>query len=167
MGLSQVRGGAKHHTNDAKEMGAHLAKYLKKLHGAGYARTFGRGFHAVDSDSGSDGEDNQHLEGGNISRSGRYEGMGGTGGCDGGRMTASQRAASNASKMERNEMAMAAARAPPAGGARSAAMRVQLRKPVGAGDGRRKRAEVVKKVMSEKGLSMIEASKYVKAHGLY
>lgn len=38
---------------------------------------------------------------------------------------------------------------------------------VGAGDGRRKRAEVVKKVMAEKGMKMIEASKYVKAHNLY
>ena len=37
----------------------------------------------------------------------------------------------------------------------------------GAGDGRAKRAEIVKKVMKEKGLKMIEASKYVKAHGLY
>jgi hypothetical protein len=41
------------------------------------------------------------------------------------------------------------------------------RAPAGANDGRRKRAEVVKKVMSERGISMIEASKYVKAHGLY
>ena len=30
-----------------------------------------------------------------------------------------------------------------------------------------KRAEIVKRVMQEKGLKMIEASKYVKAHGLY
>jgi len=41
------------------------------------------------------------------------------------------------------------------------------RAPAGANDGRRKRAEVVKKVMADKGLSMIEASKYVKAHNLY
>jgi hypothetical protein len=38
---------------------------------------------------------------------------------------------------------------------------------VGAGDGRRKRADIVKKVMADKGMSMIEASKYVKEHGLY
>jgi hypothetical protein len=38
---------------------------------------------------------------------------------------------------------------------------------VGAGDGRRKRAEIVRKVMAEKGMKMIEASKYVKEHGLY
>jgi hypothetical protein len=36
----------------------------------------------------------------------------------------------------------------------------------GAG-GRAKRAEIVKKVMKEKGLKMIEASSYVKQHGLY
>ena len=41
------------------------------------------------------------------------------------------------------------------------------RKPAGADDGRRKRSAIVKKVMSDKGLSMIEASKYVKAHNLY
>ena len=41
------------------------------------------------------------------------------------------------------------------------------RSPASAGDGRRKRAEVVKRVMAEKGMKMIEASKYVKQHGLY
>ena len=41
------------------------------------------------------------------------------------------------------------------------------RAPAGPNDGRRKRAEIVKKVMAEKGMKMIEASKYVKAHGLY
>lgn len=41
------------------------------------------------------------------------------------------------------------------------------RAPAGANDGRRKRAEVVRKVMADKGLSMIDASKYVKAHNLY
>ena len=41
------------------------------------------------------------------------------------------------------------------------------RRMVGATDGRRKRAEIVRKVMAEKGMKMIEASKYVKQHGLY
>ena len=41
------------------------------------------------------------------------------------------------------------------------------RRPMGASDGRHKRNEIVKKVMAEKGMKMIEASKYVKAHGLY
>lgn len=41
------------------------------------------------------------------------------------------------------------------------------RAPAGPNDGRRKRADIVKKVMKEKGMSMIDASKYVKQHGLY
>jgi len=40
-------------------------------------------------------------------------------------------------------------------------------KITGMGGGRAKRAEIVKKVMAEKGMKMIEASKYVKEHGLY
>ena len=34
-------------------------------------------------------------------------------------------------------------------------------------DGRKRRAEIVKRVMQERGLKLIEASKYVKAHNLY
>lgn len=34
-------------------------------------------------------------------------------------------------------------------------------------DGRKRRAEIVKKVMKEKGMKMVDASKYVKQHGLY
>ena len=45
--------------------------------------------------------------------------------------------------------------------------RRRKRAPAGPSDGRRARAEIVKKVMREKGMKMIEASKYVKAHGLY
>lgn len=37
----------------------------------------------------------------------------------------------------------------------------------GGSDARKKRAEIVKKVMKEKGMKMIEASKYVKEHNLY
>ena len=43
----------------------------------------------------------------------------------------------------------------------------KAKRAVSESDGRRKRAEVVRKVMSEKGMSMIQASKYVKEHGLY
>jgi hypothetical protein len=41
------------------------------------------------------------------------------------------------------------------------------RAPAGASDGRRKRAEIVRKVMNERGVKMIEASKIVKSEGLY
>jgi hypothetical protein len=43
----------------------------------------------------------------------------------------------------------------------------KVKRVVGESDGRRARAAVVKKVMAEKGLKMIEASKYVKEHNLY
>jgi len=43
----------------------------------------------------------------------------------------------------------------------------KAKRVVSESDGRRKRAEVVRKVMAEKGMKMIEASKYVKEHGLY
>jgi hypothetical protein len=43
----------------------------------------------------------------------------------------------------------------------------RVKRVVGESDGRRKRAEVVRRVMKEKGCSMIEASKHVKAHNLY
>lgn len=41
------------------------------------------------------------------------------------------------------------------------------RAPAHPSSGRNARAEIVKKVMREKGMKMIEASKYVKQHGLY
>jgi hypothetical protein len=41
------------------------------------------------------------------------------------------------------------------------------RAPAGPSDGRRARAEIVKRIMREKKMSMIEASKYVKQHNLY
>jgi hypothetical protein len=37
----------------------------------------------------------------------------------------------------------------------------------GAGDARKKRAEIVKKVMKQRGVSLAEASKIVKSEGLY
>jgi hypothetical protein len=41
------------------------------------------------------------------------------------------------------------------------------RAPAGPNDGRKRRAEIVRKVMAEKGMKMIDASKYVKQHNLY
>lgn len=58
----------------------------------------------------------------------------------------------------------------PHGGARTGAYEGKGRKKrqsAPPSSGRHKRAEIVKRVMGEKGLSMIEASKYVKQHGLY
>jgi hypothetical protein len=52
------------------------------------------------------------------------------------------------------------------GGAMSGAGKKKKR-AVGASDGRAKRAEIVKKIMKERGVKMIEASKIVKKEGLY
>ena len=41
------------------------------------------------------------------------------------------------------------------------------RAPASASDGRRKRADIVRQVMADRGVKMIEASKIVKAEGLY
>jgi len=45
--------------------------------------------------------------------------------------------------------------------------RKKEKKPLMEGDGRLARAKIVRKVMADKGCSMIEASKYVKEHNLY
>ena len=45
--------------------------------------------------------------------------------------------------------------------------RKKVKRVVGASDGRRKRAAIVKRIMSEKNLPMIEASRYVKEYNLY
>jgi len=149
MGLSQFRGGGK---GEAHALGQTLRKYLHELHGGKYADDFCGGMSAgvaSNSDTGS------------------YEGQG----------------------REREDAAMAGLYYPesshrqfleggakiqhmmPDGtmmdGARHVGAGRKKRAPAGANDGRRKRAEVVKQVMAEKGMKMIEASKYVKEHGLY
>lgn len=53
------------------------------------------------------------------------------------------------------------------GGANLKGMTDKREEMKGAGDGRKKRAEIVKRIMKEKGLKMIDASRYVKEHNLY
>jgi hypothetical protein len=100
------------------------------------------------------GSNNVAPRSGNISHSGTYEGLG--------RRVESE---SEEEEMEGGHCpSRAHLRAEVTGlGRRKKAKRA----PASAGDGRRKRAEIVKKVMAEKGLKMIEASKYVKDHHLY
>jgi hypothetical protein len=43
----------------------------------------------------------------------------------------------------------------------------KVKRVVGAGDGRRVRSEIVKKIMKERGVKLVEASKIVKNEGLY
>lgn len=81
-----------------------------------------------------------------------------------GQMVGSGKKAAKAKEPETMSEASEEDMAEAVGGAKPARKK---RAPAGPSDGRRKRAEIVRKVMAEKGLSMIEASKYVKQHGLY
>lgn len=177
MGLSQFRGGKKHKKSKEEEssseeemeggavmvgagtkkgqtrktarkayehtpsqMGKELAQQLEALHGGAFLDKFRQGFNLVASPNVS-GVGFEAVSGGAVSKTGRYEGEG---------------------KMVIQHL-------PEGEGEIIVGGRKQKksRKAPSATDGRRKRAEVVRKVMSEKGLSMIEASKYVKQHGLY
>jgi hypothetical protein len=196
MGLSQFRGGygmdecddrgeigggrRLYHPTHAHKMGHHLSSHLHRIHGAGWWDDFKSGFNSVvapvagvakkllpmagpygTAASGileSLGYGRHHGEG----MSGAYEGKGsedqdmrsllGRPSADGGPRHGVRRLPDKA----RPPLHLHAVE----GGRRH-------RKPAGPNDGRRKRAEIVKKVMAQHGLSMIAASKYVKEHGLY
>jgi hypothetical protein len=157
-----------HHT-EAKEMGRALGNHLKKLHGGAYASAFATGM----TDRFSD-ELKPELAG--AGKTGAYEGLGTKKGMvrktarkayekdsDSGSSSDSDMEGAGFSQTQRASMELASApnpgnlEAPPV--------------PAIVG-GRSKRApskrnEIVKKVMREKGLSMIKASSYVKEHNLY
>lgn len=103
------------------------------------------------------GSNNVAPESGNVSKSGTYEGLG--------RRVVGGGESDSDEEMEGGHCPSEAhLRAEVTGlGRRTKAKRA----PAGASDGRRSRAAIVKKVMAEKGMKMIEASKYVKAHKLY
>lgn len=123
------------------QMGKELAEQLSALHGGAFLDKFRQGFNLVASPNVS-GVGFEAVSGGAVSKTGRYEGEG---------------------KMVIQHLPEGEGETIITGGRKHK----KSRKAPSASDGRRKRAEVVKKVMNEKGLSMIEASKYVKQHGLY
>lgn len=147
----------------ASEMGKALGEHIHGLHGAGFFDDFKKGFMSVvrpvagiasmlPGPIGMAGKVASSLMGGgNVSGPG-YEAVSGgvrTGAYEGKGKLLIQHLPHG----EGEEMVVGKGK--------------KTRRPAGPDDGRRKRAEVVKRVMAEKGLSMIEASKYVKAHGLY
>ena len=156
MGVSQIRGGrrmsspsedglsggamvgaGKGKKPSAEEMGGALATHVKALHGAGFYEDFKRGF----ASGNVSGPGFEAVSGG--VRTGRYEGKG---------RTTPFPEHPHEGEGDRNPMVGCGKK---------------KRRPAGPDDGRRKRAEIVKKVMASKGLSMIEASRYVKLHNLY
>ena len=176
MGLSQIRGGGKKKKaaaaakSEAHEQGLHLGRHLHSLHGGAYYSDFVEGMGAAGG-----------------AQTGAYEGEGKlSGGFWGALATAaipliSSLLGKGQMTKEAHDELMAVMKPD----AKPKKMRGRGR-VVGAGkltithggaaeeeerspspDGRKKRAEIVKRVMAEKGMKMIEASKYVKEHGLY
>ena len=123
------------------EMGKELAQKLHSLHGAGFVEDFKKGFNLVASPNVS-GVGFETVSGGAVSKTGAYQGKG---------------------KMIIQHLPEGEGEEIITGGGKKR----KQRKPAGPNDGRRKRAEVVRRVMNEKGMSMIEASKYVKDHNMY
>jgi len=196
MGLSQFRGGAKltkAKASEAHQAGLHLGKELFRLHGAGVHECIARGVmeggrHRREEEGPVaaapvfDAE-GQRVVGPSVNESRRKK--------------ANENYNARASPMERGfqkvvsglssvgkaglenihhvipgteEVGRELSKLIPSGSGKTGAyegMGKKKRAPAGPSDGRRKRAEIVKKVMAEHGMSMIEASKFVKSHNLY
>lgn len=152
----------------AADMGKALGEHIHSLHGAGFFDDFKKGFLSVvrpvagiasmlPGPAGAVGKvASSLLGGGNVSgpgfeavsggvRTGRYEGKG-------------KLLIQHLPEGEGEEVVL---------GKGMKGCGKKTRRPAGPSDGRRKRAEVVKKVMADKKMSMIDASRYVKANGLY
>jgi len=154
MGLSQHVGGRKREAAMADDMteafgqGRHLFEHLHGLHGAGYAEDFRKG-----------------MSGG--SRTGATEGQGKLTITHGGESESDEEMEGGAySKHYENEVIHVNEEAAERRKKRSSGGKKEKR-PLMEGDGRLARAKIVRDVMAKQGCSMIEASKYVKEHGLY
>ena len=165
--------------DEARTAGRHLGEYLGKHHGQRYAEEFAGGCGewvggCGDYRGGALGDDE---ESGNVTQSGSYRGLGGAtpsmglsevrggGGIVGGASTRAIPSFSgpSAGRFLKGRCAQETSKLAAAEKAE------QTAKTSGSGKPKRTnaRAAVVKKVMADKGLSMNEASKYVKAHKLY
>ena len=182
--------------SEATQMGLHLGKHLHSLHGAGFFDDFKKGFNMVMGPvagiaksvlplAGPEGMAASGVLGalgygkhGGV-RTGAYEGKG--------KAHKSKAQKIGELELKQHEMehdalegggflsdlgipiisSLAGAIGLGSAGAGAAGAGRRKRAPAGPSDGRRKRAEVVRKVMNDRGVSMIEASKIVKAEGLY
>lgn len=127
---------------DAHKMGSALATHLKQLHGSGFYEDFRKGMEVGEV---ADDE----MEGG--LKTGRYEGKGklviqhlphGEG----------EEFVGSGDDRVRDEEQKGCGK--------------KTRKPAGPDDARRKRGAMVSKLMREKGMSLAEASRHIKQHGL-
>lgn len=151
MGLSQFRGGGKREKAMADDMteafgqGRHLYSHLHGLHGAGYAEDFRKGMSGGSRTGATEGQGKLEITHGDESESDEE--------CRGGASTPHYKD----EVVMVNDAAVERRKKRATGG----------KKPLGESDGRLARAKIVKQVMAKHGCSMIEASKYVKEHGLY
>jgi hypothetical protein len=196
MGLSQFRGGKKMlgsqpklaNTNaglerEAAMMGHHLGEHLRSLHGGAFHTHFVRGMNGDTTMTSGPIEGGKGTLMGKIlalrkpapvapapvsggAGTGRTEGQGlsGAGRIVGG-VRRDVRRKAHAEEYGESELSY-----PPAmmgAGENCGDMGMGGYGKAGAGSKRSARAAIVKKVMAEHGMKMIEASKYVKEHGLY
>ena len=170
MGLSTKRGGRKGKAmksgeemtetesdeDDVMGMGRALATHMKNLHGSGFYDEFRKGFEGV-----------VHAVGG--AQTGAYEGEGMDGcGTKKGQTRKTARKAYEAVTEMEGEGKLRIQHLPEGegeeivtGGRRKKAKRA----PASASDARRRRGAAVSKLMKEKGMTLGEASKYIKQHG--
>jgi len=176
MGLSQIRGGKKSRkASEAYEQGAHLANHLSQLHGGSYCSDFHAGMGAGMSGGGpvssilgllglGDGEEPVYGAG----TGGAGAGTGGMRHHKGGVKTGAYEGEGKLTITHGGAGAgVGAGIFSDLLGSLGLGRAKKEKRPVGPNDGRRKRAEIVKRVQKERGCDMIEASKYVKEHNLY
>ena len=175
-------GGRRRKTSEAMEMGHALSKHIHELHGGGFWDDFKSGFNSVVAPVAGLAKPFLPMLGpeGAVASAGlsalgygRRRGRGTGAGTGAGRHRMPDGSMMNDADMRGGGFLGDMLGMIPGVGQFAAPVAGMLglgkkrRAPAGANDGRRKRAEVVKRVMADKGMSMIDASKYVKAHGLY
>ena len=144
MGLSQFRGGkAKMESESDDECecaGKMLAEHIEKMHGGAYMEKFMRGMgkHML-------GKDGHGVKGG--INTGKYEGAGG-----------------NTPNVAAGRVVGGAAMV--SGPGYEAVGGKKKRAPAAPSDARKKRGAMVSKLMREHGMTLGEASKHIKEHGM-
>jgi hypothetical protein len=131
---------------DAHSMGAALGTHLKQLHGSGFYDDFRKGM-----ELGSDGAESVGMEGG--LKTGRYEGKG-------------KLVIQHLPHGEGEELVVGKGSHDRVREEEQKGCGKKTRKPAGPSDKRRARGAMVSKLMREKGMTLAEASRHIKQHGL-
>lgn len=174
MGLSMVRGGRKGKVRkdgeeetetepeeDAMEMGRALATHMKQLHGSGFYDEFRKGFEGLVRPVVGSAKLSCSATGG--AETGRYEGEGTKKGQT--RKTA-RKAYEAVAEMEGSGKLKIEHLPEGHGEEIILGKGKSKRKAAGPSDARRKRGAMVSKLMKEQGMTLGEASKHIKEHGM-